>query len=98
MTQSSSPPLVTWGVGLTLIAAILVGAIGRWVFLNPAGMPTEKIVLGAETVPHASPIWIAEHNGYFPDQGIEVQIREYLHLDALAAVKPEAMTVAGAKR
>jgi NitT/TauT family transport system substrate-binding protein len=37
----------------------------------------EKIVLGAETVPHSSPVWIAENKGYFRGQGLEVEIKEF---------------------
>jgi NitT/TauT family transport system substrate-binding protein len=37
----------------------------------------EKIVLGAETVPHAAPVWIAENNGYFREQGLNVEIKEF---------------------
>jgi ABC-type nitrate/sulfonate/bicarbonate transport system substrate-binding protein len=37
----------------------------------------EKIVLGAETVPHSSPVWIAENKGYFREQGLNVEIKEF---------------------
>ena len=37
----------------------------------------EKIVLGAETAPHSSPVWIAENKGYFREQGLNVEIREF---------------------
>jgi len=36
-----------------------------------------KIVLGAEAVAHASPVWIAERKGYFRDEGVTVEIREF---------------------
>lgn len=37
----------------------------------------EKIVLGAETVPHSSPVWIAEYKGYFREQGLNVEVKEF---------------------
>lgn len=37
----------------------------------------EKIVLGAETVPHSSPIWIAEKKGYFKEQNLVVEVEEF---------------------
>jgi NitT/TauT family transport system substrate-binding protein len=36
-----------------------------------------KIVLGAETAPHSSPVWIAENKGYFLERGVNVEIREF---------------------
>ena len=44
--------------------------------LNPPEK-IEKIVLGAETVPHSSPVWIAENKGYFREQGLDVEIKEF---------------------
>jgi len=37
----------------------------------------EKIVLGAETAPHAAPVWIAENKGYFREQALQVEIKEF---------------------
>lgn len=42
-----------------------------------ASQQVEKIIIGAETVPHASPLWIAEHKGYFREEGLTVEIREF---------------------
>ena len=39
--------------------------------------PVERIVLGAETVAHSSPVWIAESKGYFIEEGLNVEIREF---------------------
>ncbi len=43
---------------------------------NPAD-PVVRIVLGAESAPHSSPVWIAEQKGYFQEQGARVEIREF---------------------
>jgi len=37
----------------------------------------EKIVLGAETVPHCSPVWIAENKSYFREQNLVVEIEKF---------------------
>lgn len=37
----------------------------------------ERIVIGVETVAHASPLWIAEKKGYFKEEGVNVEIREF---------------------
>lgn len=39
--------------------------------------PVGTLRLGAETGLLASTVWIAEHNGYFNDQGLDVQIKEF---------------------
>jgi len=36
-----------------------------------------KIVLGVETAPHSSPVWVAENKGYFLEQGLTVEIKEF---------------------
>jgi NitT/TauT family transport system substrate-binding protein len=37
----------------------------------------EKIVLGTQPIVHSSPIWIAEKKGYFQEEGLKVEIREF---------------------
>ncbi|MGD9577622.1 MAG: ABC transporter substrate-binding protein [Syntrophorhabdus sp.] len=37
----------------------------------------EKVVVGVETVPHTSPVWIAENRSYFQKEGLNVEIREF---------------------
>ncbi|MHB8865705.1 MAG: ABC transporter substrate-binding protein [Pirellulaceae bacterium] len=39
--------------------------------------PVERIVLAAEMVLPASPVWIAENQAYFKEQGLEVEIRPF---------------------
>lgn len=60
-------------------ASILLGAVGGWFARrtdSPLG-PMPRLVLAAEPVPSSSPVWIAEHNGYFRDEGVLVEIREF---------------------
>lgn len=57
-----------------LLPALMVLAAGC------SGNPpeqVEKIVLGAETAPHSSPVWIAENKGYFREQALNVEIKEF---------------------
>lgn len=39
--------------------------------------PHEKVVIGVEAAPHSSPVWIAENKGYFKQEGLNVEIREF---------------------
>jgi NitT/TauT family transport system substrate-binding protein len=71
------PPLTR--TPLIAASALLLGAAGWWLARN-GGSPAGKrphIVLGAEPVPAASPLWVAEQNGYFGDEGVDVEIREF---------------------
>ena len=73
MTARSRNAWVVAGVAL-----LLAGTAG-WLARRespPAG-PRPRIVLGAEPVPPCSPLWVAEHNGYFRAEGVEVEIREF---------------------
>ncbi|MHB9026060.1 MAG: ABC transporter substrate-binding protein [Armatimonadota bacterium] len=72
--------MVKWLWSLLIVLAMLLAASGWWLIAQRNSMPTRpvvRIVLGAETVPHASPVWIAEHQGYFKQEGVEVEIREF---------------------
>ena len=51
-----------------------------------------KIVIGAETVAHSSPLWIAENKGYFQREGLNVEIREF---DSGRTALRTMLTVAG---
>ena len=39
--------------------------------------PLEKIVLGTQAIVQLSPVWIAEKRGYFKEEGLQVEIREF---------------------
>ncbi|NUQ62077.1 MAG: ABC transporter substrate-binding protein [Pirellulales bacterium] len=63
---------------VALTGILLLGiAVQRFSQRQPQAYhgPVERIVLAAEMVPHASPVWIAEDRGYFREQGIELQVR-----------------------
>jgi NitT/TauT family transport system substrate-binding protein len=59
---------------VTFLALLVVSITGC--NQNPPKQ-VEKIVIGAETVAHASPVWIAEKKGYFKEEGLNVEIREF---------------------
>ncbi|MGC1404596.1 MAG: ABC transporter substrate-binding protein [Thermodesulfobacteriota bacterium] len=62
---------------------LMLAALGTMLFLFIAGcgqkapQQLEKIVFGTETIPHAAPVWIAEKKGYFKEEGLQVEIREF---------------------
>lgn len=63
---------------VAMVAVIVVG-LGRESSARPrrAAGPVERIVLAAEPVPPSAPVWIAEQKGYFRQEGVEVEIREF---------------------
>src|SRR5439155_5739297 len=63
---------------LTLIAAGIGGY--AWFRHNSSPQapgPVEQIMLGTDRSQLSFPIWIAEHQGYFRDAGLEVTIKEF---------------------
>jgi NitT/TauT family transport system substrate-binding protein len=62
---------------------LLTAALGTMLLLLVSGcgqkvpQQLEKIVLGPVATVSASPIWIAEHKGYFQEEGLNVEIREF---------------------
>ena len=66
-------------VTTTIIVAVLFPVFVAFIAGCNRNAPqqVEKIIIGAETVPHASPLWIAEHKGYFREEGLTVEIREF---------------------
>jgi len=39
--------------------------------------PVEKVTIGVGVAPLSLPIWVAENKGYFADNGLDVEIKEY---------------------
>ncbi|MEW6442400.1 MAG: NrtA/SsuA/CpmA family ABC transporter substrate-binding protein [bacterium] len=70
-----------WRTALALLG--LTALLGAGIFLAVTQQPprsasgSERIVLAAETVPHASPVWVAQAKGYFRKHGPQVEIREF---------------------
>jgi len=66
---------------LTLIAVVMVVVAGmvagcRGEVEKPAG-PPEKITFGVETSILPSAVWVAENKGYFEEEGLDVEIKEF---------------------
>jgi ABC-type nitrate/sulfonate/bicarbonate transport system substrate-binding protein len=66
---------------MTVLVLIAAG-IGGYAWLNHNRSPqypgpVQKITLGTDRSLLSSPIWIAEHQGYFRDAGVEVTIKEF---------------------
>ncbi len=62
--------LVRTALGTMLL--LLIAGCGQ-----KAPQQLEKIVLGPVATVNASPIWIAENKGYFREEGLEVEIKEF---------------------
>src|SRR5262249_58338504 len=88
---------------MTVCALIAVGISG-YVWLSHNHVPqspesVERITLGTDRSLFSSPIWIAEHQGYFRNAGLKVMIKELptgkLALQALLQGEPlDIVTVA----
>ena len=67
------------GIALALLLA-LTGAsyVYRDAWMRPA-TPTDKLVIAVPMLPHTSLLLIAEANGYFIDEGLEVVIKPVSH-------------------
>lgn len=79
-TSFARRPLTLALVGLVVVLALLVAGYavtqGRW--LRPV-LPAEKLVLAVPMLPHTSLLLIAEANGYFAEEGLEITIKPVSH-------------------
>jgi NitT/TauT family transport system substrate-binding protein len=78
MRQNKLTAVLSWSVCVFPILAV-VGALGWWAAHRSGknSAPLEHIILAVEPVPPASPVWIAQHNGYFQEEGVAVETREF---------------------
>lgn len=66
-----------------LIAAVValgLAGIGAWYFSQGEKQysgPVEKVTMGVGVAPLSLPIWVAENEGYFADNGLDVEIKDY---------------------
>jgi ABC-type nitrate/sulfonate/bicarbonate transport system substrate-binding protein len=79
LSLSSRRTSMKKSVTTTIIVAVLFPVFMAFIAGCNRNAPqqVEKIIVGAEMVPHASPLWIAEHKGYFREEGLTVEIREF---------------------
>ncbi len=66
-------------ISIVVTVAILVAAV---IGAGCAGIekppePLEKITFGVETSILPSAVWVAENKGYFPEEGLDVRIKEF---------------------
>ncbi|MEW6667511.1 MAG: ABC transporter substrate-binding protein [Thermodesulfobacteriota bacterium] len=71
----SIEPFPRWSMGTTLLLTVLMALIASCSPSPPRQI--EKIVLGAVTVVHSSPVWIAESRDYFEKEGLKVEIKGF---------------------
>ncbi len=65
------------GQGLTFAALFSMLLVFMTGCGQKAPRPLEKIVLGTQAIALVSPVWIAENKGYFQEEGLQVEIREF---------------------
>ncbi len=62
---------------LPLLVVLALGLTACGGPSTPASEPLETITLGAETSLLPATVWVAEHEGFFREEGLEVEIRDY---------------------
>ena len=65
--------------GLVVLAALAIGGYFWWTKTQPAKYtgPVEKVTMGVGVAPLSLLIWVAENEGYFVDNGLDVEINDY---------------------
>ena len=65
--------------GLVVLAALAIGGYFWWTKTQPAKYtgPVEKVTMGVGVAPLSLLIWVAENEGYFADNGLDVEIKDY---------------------
>jgi len=77
--KKGQKPGKTW----ILVAVIVIGSgIGSYFWLSQEQPerftgPVEKVTIGVGVAPLSLLIWVAENEGYFADNGLDVEIKEY---------------------
>lgn len=73
---------MTWLAGIAIIVVLMTS--GLWGFLTldrdeppPVPMAPLEVVLGAELSLLTAPVWVAEHEGYFQQSGVNLELREF---------------------
>ncbi len=64
-------------IGIIVVAVIAVGNITYHGSSQKHTRPVEKVKLGVETSILPSTVWVAENKGYFKEEGLEVEIKEF---------------------
>ncbi len=65
-----------------IVLILITTGIGSYAWVSHHRLPqspgpVEKITLGTDRSLLSAPIWLAEHQGYFRDAGLEVTIKEF---------------------
>lgn len=70
--------MIEWtATSILLIAGTMAALSHNATMPEPAAGPPETIHIGVEQGLLASAVWIAEHNGYFRDEGIDLRITPF---------------------
>ena len=69
------------------IVLVIVGVLGGGCQQKPEEYtgPVEKVTIGVGVAPLSLLIWVAENEGYFADNGLDVEMKEYLSGKAAVA-------------
>jgi ABC-type nitrate/sulfonate/bicarbonate transport system substrate-binding protein len=81
-----------------LLVLVVLGAPVYWFGMRspaPVASPRETLVLGFATVPHSLPAMVAQEQGFFRDEGLDVTVKSYASgKAAVAAVLAKEVDIA----